>query len=137
VPLFLSVALDAAPAFRELLAQVVGALLPDPLVRAGGPVHLETSLVETPSSTVLHLLSFVASRAAELPGVRQGHPGLDIVQDPFPVVDAELEIRVDRPVTAVHLQPEGTSLPFTVENGYVRTRATVLDGHQMVVVDHQ
>lgn len=136
LPMLLSVALDGAPAYREMLKQCVDALLPTPLVRAAGPVHLETSVVRTPTSTVLHLISFVATRATEPAGPHDEEAGLDLVHDPFPIIDTDVQIRSERPVRAVRLQPSGVDLPHSVEDGFVRTRVTVLDGHQMVVVDH-
>jgi hypothetical protein len=137
VPLLLSVATDAAPAFRDLLRLVVDRLLPRPLVRAGGPVHLETSVMQGPSSTVLHLLSFVSTRAGETGGVaRLHHSGLDLVEDPFPLVDVDVALRVDRDIAAVHLQPDGLPLDHTVEDGYLRVHPTILNGHGMVVVEY-
>jgi hypothetical protein len=138
VPLLASVATDAAPAFRDLLRGCVERLLPTPLVRAAGPVHLETTLMSGPGSTVLHLISFVATRVAELQGLqRAAHTGLDLVEDPFPLVDVEVAIRTDRPVRAVHLEPRGVALDFTVEDGYLRTRVSDAEGHAMVVIDHE
>lgn len=138
VPLLKSVATDAAPAFRDLLRALVQRLLPRPLVTVGGPVHVETTLKSTPTSTVLHLVSFVASRVSELSGVGgAGHAGLDLVEDPFPLVDVEVKIRVDRPVVRVHLEPAHTEMEFTVADGYVSTAATILGGHGMIVVDHE
>jgi hypothetical protein len=137
VPLLKSIASDAAPAFRDLLRKCVDRLLPRPLVRAGGPVHLETSVMTTEHSTVLHLLSFVATRVAELSGVAKvRHLGLDLVEDPFPLVAIDVALRVDREIAAVHLQPDGLPLDHTVEDGYLKIAPTVLNGHAMVVVDY-
>jgi hypothetical protein len=137
VPLLKSIASDAAPAFRDLLRKCVDRLLPRPLVRAGGPVHLETSVMTTEHSTVLHLLSFVATRVAELSGVAKvRHLGLDLVEDPFPLVEIDVALRVDREIAAVHLQPDGLPLDHTVEDGYLKIAPTVLNGHAMVVVDY-
>ena len=137
MPLLKSIASDAAPAFRDLLRKCVDRLLPRPLVRAGGPVHLETSVMTTEHSTVLHLLSFVATRVAELSGVAKvRHLGLDLVEDPFPLVAIDVALRVDREIAAVHLQPDGLPLDHTVEDGYLKIAPTVLNGHAMVVVDY-
>lgn len=137
VPLLQSVATDAAPVFRDLLRAIVDRLLPRPLVKAGGPVHLETSVMTTPTSSVLHLISFVATRSAEISGAAKvRHPGLDLVEDPFPLVDVDVALRVDRDIAAVHLQPDGLPLDHTVEDGYLRVTPTILDGHGMVVVEY-
>ncbi|MDH6115382.1 phage tail protein X [Kitasatospora sp. MAP12-15] len=60
-------------AYRHLLGAALDRLLPDPLVRAGGPVHLETTVVRTPTGTTLNLISFVPARET---------PTLDLVHDP-------------------------------------------------------
>jgi Hypothetical glycosyl hydrolase 6 len=137
VPLLESVATDAAPVFRDIVRSAVNRLLPEPLVRAAGPVHLETSLMVGPERTVLHLISFVASRAAQLSG--QQHlmqSGLDLVEDPFPLVDVAVDIRTDRPVFRAHLEPGGSVLPLEVMNGFVRTTVSTAEGHAMIVLDH-
>lgn len=35
-------------AYRQLLGAALDRLLPNPLLRAGGPVHLETTVMRTP-----------------------------------------------------------------------------------------
>ncbi|AMM21595.1 hypothetical protein AX769_17420 [Frondihabitans sp. PAMC 28766] len=137
VPLLSSIATDAAPAFRDLLRALVDRLLPRPLVRAGGPVHLETSVMTTPSRAVLHLTSFVSTRSAEISGAAKvRHTGLDLVEDPFPLVEVDVALRVDQEIAAVHLQPDGLPLDHTVEDGYLKIAPTILNGHAMVVVDY-
>lgn len=137
VPLLKSIASDAAPAFRDLLRSLIGRLLPRPLVIAGGPAHLETSVMATDTSIVLHLLSFVATRSAELSELTgPKHRGLDLVEDPFPVVELPVALRVDREIASVHLQPDGIPLDYTVRDGYVMVSPTILNGHAMVVVDY-
>lgn len=137
IPLLTSIASDAAPAFRDLLRSLVERLLPRPLVKAGGPVHLETSVMTTDTSMVLHLVSFVATRSAEISGVATTrHRGLDLVEDPFPLVEVAVALRVDRDIAAVHLQPDGIPLDYAVEDGYLTISPTILNGHAMVVVDY-
>jgi hypothetical protein len=137
VPLLTSIASDAAPAFRDLLRSLVERLLPRPLVKASGPVHLETTVMTTDTSMVLHLVSFVATRSAELSELTgPKHRGLDLVEDPFPLVEVDVALRVDRDIAAVHLQPDGLPLDYTVEDGYLNISPTVLNGHAMVVVDY-
>lgn len=113
--------------YRHLLGAALDRLVPDPLLRAGGPVHLETSVVRTATGTVVHLISFVPARET---------PALDLVHDPFPLVDVPLSVRLDVPPRSVRLEPAGQELDWHHDGGYVHTRVTVLDGHAMVVVDH-
>lgn len=111
-------------AYREVLGACLRRLLPDPLILAGGPAHLETSVVDKGGSRVVHLLSFLPSRQGD---------GLDLVTDPFPLVDLDLAIRWDGPAR-VMLQPHGRELKVSEEDGYVRTTVTLVDGHGLVVV---
>lgn len=123
-----------APAFRGLVAAVLDRLLPRPLVRAGGPVHLETTVVETDDSVVVHLLSFVAARVATATEAHgPGQLGLDLVEDAFPLVDVPVSLRLDERPRSIHLQPEGRELDVEWADGYATVRVSTADGHAMLV----
>lgn len=124
-PLLKAFGTHANPPYRELLGGVIDLVMPDPIVRDDGPAHLEATVVRTETSTVVHLLSFIPARLAD---------GLDVVNDPIPIVDLALEIRLDASPTAVTLQPEGRELDFSYSNGYVSTVVSFVDGHAMVVL---
>lgn len=125
VPLLQSYARRADEPYRLLFGEVLDALLPDPLLRAGGPVHLETTVVRAPGgSTVVHLLSFLPTRHGE---------GRDLVHDPFPIVDIEVSVRLDTEPARATLEPVGQELGLTWDGERAATRVTVLDGHAMVV----
>lgn len=126
VPLFAGVAEEGNDQYRQLVGQCLDRLLPAPLLRTGGPVHLETSVVETERATAVHLLSFVPARLAR---------DLDLVYDAFPLVDVEVSLRLEAAPARVTLQPAGTDLSFSHEGGYASTRVTVLDGHAVVVFE--
>lgn len=72
----------------------------------------------------VHLLSFLPSRQAE---------DLDLVHDPFPLLDVPVSLRMERPPHSAALQPSGQELKFHYAGGYATTRVTVEDGHAMVV----
>lgn len=126
VPLLAAVAGEGNDEYRTVLRALLDELLPHPLVRAGGPVHLETTVVRGATHTAVHLLSFLPSRLAR---------DLDLVLDPFPIVDVEVAVRVERAPSRVRLEPSGTTLPFRYVDGYTTSRVTVLDGHAILVVD--
>ncbi|GIH19378.1 alpha-L-fucosidase [Rugosimonospora africana] len=111
-------------AHRDVIGDALDALLPEPLLRADGPAHLETSVIDTVDARVVNLVSFLSTRVGT---------DLDVVSDPFPLVDVDLEVRMDDPPAQVTREPAGQALPFTWERGYLRTRVTVLDGHALVV----
>jgi Hypothetical glycosyl hydrolase 6/Beta-galactosidase trimerisation domain len=124
LPVLQSFGLHANVPYRELLGCCLDLLLPDPLLRVGGPVHLETSVVRADDSTAVHLLSFLPSRQAE---------NLDLVHDPFPLLDVPVSVRLDNPPQSATLQPSGQELELTYDNGYAHTAVTVTDGHALVV----
>ena len=126
VPLLASVAEEGNDQYRQLVGECLDRLVPAPLLRTGGPVHLETSVVETDRATAVHLLSFVPARLAR---------DLDLVYDPFPLVDVEVALRLEAAPTRVMLQPAGEELSSSYEDGYASTRATVLDGHAVLVFE--
>ncbi|MFC0842509.1 hypothetical protein ACFH04_01990 [Streptomyces noboritoensis] len=101
--------------------------LPVISLRAGGPVHLETTVVRTDGGTVVHLVSFVPARET---------PELDLVHDPFPLIDVPVAVKLDGAPRSVRLQPAGQELPWQYDGAYVHVRVTTADGHAMVVVEH-
>ncbi|MFC5661715.1 alpha-amylase family protein [Kitasatospora misakiensis] len=113
--------------YRHLLGAALDRLLPDPLVRAGGPVHLEATAQRTAAGTVVHLISFIPARET---------PELDLVHDPFPLLDVPVSVRLATAPRSVRLQPAGLELPWEHDGEYVHVRVTTPDGHAMVVVEH-
>lgn len=126
LPIFTLYANHPVPYFRQLFANCLHRLLPDPLVVAAGPSRLETTVVQTNTHLAIHLLSFSSERRAE---------GLDVVEDAIPLVDMPLAIRCPAAPSKATLQPMGRALPLEYQNGYAHTRVTLTDGHGLVVLD--
>jgi hypothetical protein len=126
VPLLEAFAKNASVPYRQILGNCIDLLLPQPLIRDGGPAHLEATAVRKDGVTIVHLISFLPSRQAE---------GLDIVTDPFPLVDMPISVRMDAAPKRLTLQPEGKEMPFTYADGYASTTVTVLNGHTMLVFE--
>ena len=95
-------------------------------MRDAGPAHLESTVVRRGRSTVVHLISYCPVRRTE---------GLDIVEDPSPLVDLPLSVRLPRKPKRALLAPDGVELPFTYSDGYAHVSVTVPDGHAMVVFE--
>jgi hypothetical protein len=124
VPILEAYGKYAAPNYRILFGNCIDLLLPKPLIRDCGPSCLETSVVQTENSVVVHLISFCPERRAH---------NLDIVEDAVPIVDMPIEVRVDSAPRRVFLAPAEQDLEYEYRDGYVSTRVTVLDGHAMLV----
>ena len=124
VPLLEAFGKHANVPYREMLGNCIDLLLPSPLIRDEGPAHLEATAVYKDGATIVHLISFLPSRQAE---------DLDIVHDPFPLVDMPISVRLEEAPKGVTLEPEGQNLDFSYKDGYAHTRVTVLNGHAMIV----
>ncbi|MGI3780305.1 MAG: beta-galactosidase trimerization domain-containing protein [Janthinobacterium lividum] len=114
---------------RLVVQQVLDLLLPRPALRAGGPLHLETTVRRGPDRTVVHLLSYLPTRVGGGLGAE-----IDLVDDPFPVVDVDVEIASEQEPRTATLEPGGRSLPLRWADGVATTTVTVLDGHAMIVL---
>jgi hypothetical protein len=125
VPILEAYGKHAAPNYRILLGNCIDLLLPEPLIRDEGPSKLETTVVRKGDSLVVHLLSFNPERRAD---------GLDIVEDPLPIVDMPIAVKTDKEPRRVFLAPNERNLLFEYRNGYVHTKVTVLDGHALLVI---
>ena len=126
VPLFSGIAAEGNTEYRQVLGALLGRLLARPVLRAGGPVHLETAVVRAERHTAVHLLSFVPSRLGR---------DLDLVLDPFPLVDVEIAVRSASAPSRVTAQPRGEPLSFAFADGYVTTTVSTTDGHVVVVLE--
>ncbi len=126
VPIFEAYGKHAAPNYRTLLGNCINQLLPEPLIQDNGPSKLETTVVRKGDKTVVHLLSFCPERRAD---------NLDIVEDPLPIVDMPIAVKVDKKPKRVFLTPPEQDLIFEYKEGYVHTKVTVLDGHGMLVIE--
>jgi hypothetical protein len=58
-----------------------------------------------------------------------------LVNDPFPLVDVDVEIAIDVEPRSATLQPVGTPLRLHWSDGVAHTKVTVLDGHAMIVLE--
>lgn len=128
-PLLLTYGRFGNEVHRQVVQQVLDLLLPRPVLRATGPLHLETTVRRGPDRTVVHLLSYLPTR------VGSGLGGdIDLIDDPFPLVDVEVEIASETEPRSATLEPAGTVLPLAWADGVATTTVTVLDGHAMIVL---
>ncbi|HET6387563.1 MAG TPA: alpha-amylase family protein [Armatimonadota bacterium] len=111
---------------HDLIRACLAKLLPEPLIHDGGPAHLETSVVKKDETTVVHLISYCPVRRT---------PELDLVDDPFPLVEMPLSVKLPRPPKRVILAPENLEIPFEYRDGRAEVKITCLDGHVMVVLE--
>jgi len=124
-PLFEAYGKHAAPNCRALIGNCIKLLI-EPHVCDDGPSMLEVVLNRTGNTAAAHLICFSPERRAE---------GLDIVEDPVPVVGLNISVKHAPKPARVYLAPDGIDLPFTYENGRVVTTLTFLSGHAMLMIE--
>lgn len=126
VPIFSAYGKHGNIVYRQFLATALERLLPRPLLRDNGPSHLETSVLRKGRRTIVHLISFCPARRTET---------LDIVEEPFPIVDMTLSVRLDTVPRKATLAPSGEPVDVFYIDGYAQVKVTVLTGHAMLVFD--
>jgi hypothetical protein len=125
-PIFKAFALHGNYPYRQLVQYLLNRLLPDPLLRAGGPTGLEATIVRQEARTIVHLLYYAPERRA---------PNLDLVEDIIPVANVALSVRLPSAPTRVYLAPEMQALSFTYNAGRVNLIVPEVSGHAMVVIE--
>ncbi|MCY3780527.1 MAG: beta-galactosidase trimerization domain-containing protein [Chloroflexi bacterium] len=115
---------------RTLFLNALDLLLPQPLVKHGGPSTLEVTLNEQPAQNrlVLHLLHYIPIRRS-----RQ----IDIIEDIIPIYDIPVSICADNSIKSVKLSPSGASLDFNTSDGRIHFNVPVVNGHQMVELNYR
>ena len=124
-PLFTQYYHNAPQWCRTLFLNALDMLLPQPLVRHGGPSTLEVTLNEQSAQKrlVLHLLHYIPIRRSAQ---------IDIIEDVIPLYDIPVSVRADRAIAAVKVAPEGDALEFDQVDGRVAFTVPRVNGHQMI-----
>ena len=109
---------------RTMFLNALDMLLPQPLVRHGGPSTLEVMLNEQAGRgrLALHLLHYIPIRRS-----RQ----IDIIEDVIPIFDVPVSVRADREIQSVRMQPGGQELAFERDGGRVSFTVPRINGHEM------
>ncbi|MCY4537574.1 MAG: beta-galactosidase trimerization domain-containing protein [Chloroflexi bacterium] len=114
---------------RTLFLNALDMLLPEPVVRHGGPSTLEVAYNEQPaeSRAVLHLLHYIPVRRSKI----------DIIEDVIPVYNIPVSIRADKNIGSVKLAPSGEAVDFEQVNGRINFTVAEIKGHQMIELNYQ
>ena len=129
-PLFTQYYHNAPQWCRTLFLNALDMLLPQPLVRHGGPSTLEVMLNEQPARNrlVVHLLHYIPIRRSQQ---------IDIIEDVIPLYDVPVSICTDNPVQSVKLAPGGDSIDFRVSDGRLEFTVPRVNGHQMIELNYR
>jgi hypothetical protein len=112
---------------KQLVLNALALLLPEPLVRHGGPSTLQVTVNEQAAEKrwAVHLLHYIPERRSQT---------IDIIEDVIPLNDIKISIRVPGTVTGVACVPEATSLTYRQVGDRVEFTLPRLVGHQMVAL---
>ncbi|MFT3784873.1 MAG: alpha-L-fucosidase [Tepidisphaeraceae bacterium] len=111
---------------KRLLAAVMDRLLPKPLTKSDAPSHVELTVTKHDARHVVHVLSYAPQRRT---------PKLDLVEEPTPLVEVSVSLRLDRKPAKVTQQPAGLDLPFSYADGYATVKLTSNNGHDLLVFE--
>ena len=125
-PVFRAYAAHANIWIRDMVGAAIDRLLPQPLLRCGGPSYLETTVTRQGKRTIVHLLSYCPQRRA---------PDLDIVEEATELHDLQLSLKLDRAPKKVYTAPDRAPLNFDYADGRTSTTVPVVNGHQMIVFE--
>ena len=128
-PLFTQYYHNAPQWCRSLFLNALDMLLPQPIVKHGGPSTLEVMINEQAAQDrqVIHLLHYIPIRRSQQ---------IDIIEDVIPVYDIPVSIRADRAIASVKLAPAGDSLDFERIDGRIEFTVPVISGHQMIELNY-
>ncbi len=74
---------------------------------------------------IVHLLHYIPERRSQY---------IDIIEDIIPLYDVRVALHAPKPVRRVACVPQGVTLAFQQEQGYVEFVVPKIEGHQMVAV---
>ena len=129
-PLFTQYSRNAPQWCRRLFLNALEMLLPQPIVKHGGPSTLEVMINEQVAQKrqVLHLLHYIPIRRSR---------EIDIIEDVIPIYDVPVSVRADAAIASVKLAPEGDSLEFERIGGRIVFTVPEVNGHQMIELQFQ
>ena len=115
-----------APLWCKIMLQnTLDVLLPEPLVRHGGPSTIIATVNEQASQRrwIIHLLHYIPERRGT---------EFDTIEDIIPVYALPVSLKANQPVRSVRLVPKGDAIPFQRNAGRTEFILPELRGHQMV-----
>lgn len=123
------------PLYRDLLADALRLLLPEPSVETSLPSAGRVTLMRQNEQgrAVLHLLfALPQKRGANASIYASGVQAVEIIEDLFPLRGVRCRVRLPETIESVRLAPSGEELPFERNNGAVSFEVPEVLGHQMV-----
>ncbi|MBS1829289.1 MAG: alpha-L-fucosidase [Acidobacteria bacterium] len=132
-PFFRSYSADGYAVQKQVIAQLIDRLLPEPSLQTKNlPSCAQATLLTQPFRSparfrhIVHLLYYPMTRRA---------PDIDIIEEPGLMENIELRVRRAIPPRKVYLAPSQQSIPFRMEASYAVCTVPRVYGHQAVVFE--
>jgi hypothetical protein len=115
---------------RQLVANLLGMLLPKPLVKAPGlPSFARVTVTAQAKRRMVHVLSYVPERRGS---------NADVIEEPIELRNVRVSLRTDvRRPGRVYLAPSEEPLPHEMREEYIETTIPVVRGYAMVVFEER
>ena len=130
-PFFSSYASDGYGVYKQIVAELIRGLLPNPVLRAENlPSTAQATVMEQHVDGgrrfIVHLLHYPLTRRA---------PNLDIIEEAGFLKDIHLQLRSAQSPRAVRTVTDGAHLPFRYGNGYTRFTVPFVQGHEAMMIE--
>jgi hypothetical protein len=127
-PLFGQYAANAPLWCKRLVANALGLLMPNPLLRSNAPSAAMLTLNAQPAANrwVLHVLHYVPERRGQ---------DFDTIEDVVPLHNVRVSVRDDLGIRSARLAPDGRALRFRRKDGRVEFTIPEVNGYQVVALE--
>ncbi|MCK5806236.1 MAG: beta-galactosidase trimerization domain-containing protein [Lentisphaeria bacterium] len=127
-PLFRTYFTSASLPLRQIVANLLKRLLPEPLTLApGAPAFSRVTVTSQPNRRMVYVLAYLPeSRGA----------GINMIEEPIDLLDFTVSLRLDgRMPKKTYLAPSGEELPFTIEGNYATVTIPHVRGWSVLVFE--
>ena len=127
-PIFRTYYHSGALPMRQIIANLIDRLLPDPLVRTpGAPAFSRVTVTSQPGRRMVYVLAYLPeSRGA----------GVNTIEEPLELNDYTVALRLDgRVPRKAYLAPSGDEIDFNIEGNYAAVTIPRVNGWAVVVFD--
>ena len=127
-PIFRTYYTSGALPMRQIVANLIQRLLPEPLTRApGAPAFSQVTVTSQPGRRMVYVLAYLPeSRGA----------GIHMIEEPLELTDYRISLRLDgRVPKKVYLAPSQETLDWSIDGNYVTTTIPRVRGWSVVVFE--
>ena len=131
-----------AVAYKEYIINAICSLLSEPTVDVNLPSTGRITLMHQSQHNryVLHLLyANTISRGAPMElsgGTLADKTSIEIIEELLPLRGIKIQLRMDKPISKITLEPQGEKIEFDADNGTLAVTIDEFTCHQMIVLHY-